>query len=70
MVPLQPNKRHPLLTSPERLTLLTVPEKEGNVLEETAAAALIELSEEMKRGMEALSEAIKLVCNIEAVNMK
>lgn len=49
-------------TSPTRLPLLTASEKEENLLEMTNAAALMNMSEEAKRAMELLGEAMISVC--------
>lgn len=59
---LYPNKRQRLLRNPASLPLLTVPEKEKDVLEMTDAVASIDFSVEGRRVMVVLSEAMNPVC--------
>lgn len=57
MTRLQLKKRKRFLKGPARRSLLTAAEMEKDVLEMTDVAASMDLSEEIKQGMEVLSEA-------------
>lgn len=58
------NKRQGLLTNPARLLLPMVPEKEQYLLEMTSVAATMDLSAELKRAMEVLSEVTSSDCYV------
>lgn len=62
MTLLQPKRQQRLLRSPAWLLVLAATEKEKHVLEITYSAGSVDLSEEAKRAMEGLSEAMSSAC--------
>lgn len=58
----QPNKPQSLLTNPTTESLLFAAEREEDLLEMINAAASMDWSEEAKRAIDVIGEAMTLVC--------